>query len=120
MGCALTARFATKIRQLHAMVLEAPFASLKKAIAQKYQMFSPALHLLRYEMDTEKWVGQVETPTLVIYGDADQKILPSDCKKVFNASAAPVKEEIVIREGTHYLYQFGSGERIKTWLQKVI
>jgi len=117
MGCAFTARFAATRQQLQAVILEAPFANLRSVIMQKYEKFTPALHLLKYDMNTESWVGQVTVPTLVIHGGRDSKVPASNGEKVFAASAASVKEKIIIPDGTHYLYQFGSGKMVMNWLK---
>lgn len=117
MGCALSARFAATRRTPHALVLEAPFANLRSLITQTRRKLLPAARFLRYDMDTEKWVGRVNAPTLVVHGDSDRKVPVAGGRAVFDASAAAEKEMMVVQGGTHYLYQSGSIGPIMNWLR---
>jgi pimeloyl-ACP methyl ester carboxylesterase len=100
MGRSLGTGLAVRIAALHpvtALVLEAPYYSLKK-MAQLQYPWAP-LFLLRYPLDSAGWMPRVAAPTLVFHGDADELIPHSQGEAL--AALNPSARFVTFPGGTH-------------------
>jgi pimeloyl-ACP methyl ester carboxylesterase len=63
---------------------------------------------LRSRADLERTIAGVRVPTLVVCARADTDIHPAECRRVFEASAAPDKEWAELPGADHYLFPAGA------------
>jgi fermentation-respiration switch protein FrsA (DUF1100 family) len=82
-----------------ALILEAPFASIRE-MARVALPFLPLGPLLRTRYDAVEKIKSVRAPVLVLHGDQDEVVPFEQGKKVF-AAAPPPKEFYTIR-GAHH------------------
>jgi len=86
-------------RDVGAVVLEAPFSSIR-AIAEKRYWFVPVRWLLRDPFDSLARIGRVTVPLLIVHGDADTLIPLEHGERLFAAANEPKRLEI-IKGATH-------------------
>lgn len=73
------------------VALEAPYLSVGK-IARRSYPWLPVDMLLRDRFDSEKRVPSLDVPLMVLHGEADALIPPSDGRALFDKAGARVKE----------------------------
>ncbi|MGE3871448.1 MAG: alpha/beta hydrolase [Parvibaculaceae bacterium] len=99
-------------RPVRALALEAPFASAANVAASIY-WWLPVRLLMKDKFDSFAVIGKVETPLLVIHGDADGIIPLSEGRELFALANEP-KEMVVVPGGTH-----GSIFSSDTWTREM-
>jgi len=104
-------------KEFHALVLEAPYTSIER-IASKRYWFVPVRYLLKDKFDTINKAKQLQSPTLLLHGDADRVIPISYGKQLFEQLNNP-KEFAVFHGGGHSdLFDYGAGEKVDKFLSK--
>jgi fermentation-respiration switch protein FrsA (DUF1100 family) len=66
-----------------ALILEAPYVSMKKLAWEKMPLLLPGFYI-RYRFDNLKRINKIKAPLLVIHGEADSTIPYSHGKKLFD------------------------------------
>lgn len=100
------------------MILEAPLSSMGAA-AQGHYPFVPAKLLVKDRYDNESKIGAISTPLLILHGDRDRVIPQSHGKALYNAAKQP-KLAFWVSGGAHSnLYDFGAGQKVLGFLEKL-
>jgi len=98
LGAAVATELAVREECL-ALVLEAPFASIREMARVVFPLL-PIGPLLRTRYDVAEKIKVVKAPVLVLQGDRDEVIPVEQGKKVFAAASAP-KEFYTVRGAGH-------------------
>jgi fermentation-respiration switch protein FrsA (DUF1100 family) len=101
-GQSLGAAVATELagrEQCLALVLEAPFASIREMARVVFPLL-PIGPLLRTRYDVAEKIKAVKAPVLILQGDRDEVIPVEQGRKVFAAAASP-KEFYTVRGAGH-------------------
>ncbi len=107
LGGAIAAHLAAAHRP-RALVVESAFCSAPDLCAQKVPWL-PVRRLVRFDYATERYVGSVSCPVLVIHSPDDRLIPYGNGLRIFYAAPGP-KQFLAIRGG-HARGWFQSGER---------
>lgn len=91
-------------RPVAALVLEAPLSSMVETAAFHYPWL-PVPLLLKDRWESEKRIGGLKTPLLVIHGTADRIVPYAIGRKLFEA--APEPKRMITVEGADHLDVFG-------------
>ena len=101
--------------EFRGLILEAPYTSIE-ALAKKRYWFIPVGLLLRDKFDSINKVSQLNSPTLVLHGDADKVIKIDYGKQLYEAIPHP-KKFIAFPGGGHSnLFDFGAGIKIVSFI----
>lgn len=100
-----------------ALVLEAPFTSAADVGAQSYPIL-PVRWMLKDRFDSISRIADVNTPLLIIHGEADRTIPVSHGRKMFAAARDPKEGVFIPAAGHGDLRTFGSSEIVMTFLRK--
>ncbi len=101
--------------EFRGLILEAPYTSVE-ALAKKRYWFIPVSFLLRDKFDSINKVSQLNSPTLVIHGDADKVIKMDYGKQLYEGIPQP-KKFIAFPGGGHSnLFDFGAGIKIASFI----
>lgn len=93
---------ATRLAVTHpprAVVLRSPFTSLVD-VGQTHYPWLPLRWLLQDRYGVAERIGQVQAPTLVVAGEADQIVPVSQSRAVFQAATQP-KQWLEVTDATH-------------------
>ena len=74
-----------------AVILEAPFTSVRDVAAALYPGIDPLLDHLTQEWDSMEWASNLTMPLLVIHGQNDQMIPSTQGRALFNAAGSADK-----------------------------
>lgn len=85
--------------EIHSLILEAPFMSLKKLAAEIVPYLLPSLYL-NYSFDNLKKINNVHAPVLIIHGDNDSAIPVHHGKKLYD-EFKNTKYLVIIKNGEH-------------------
>ncbi|HEY2988388.1 MAG TPA: alpha/beta hydrolase [Candidatus Binatia bacterium] len=110
-GQSLGAAVATEVaarEECVALILEAPFASIRE-MARAIYPWLPIGPLLRTRYDVAKKIKAVKAPVLVLQGDQDEVIPVEQGKKVFAAAHEP-KKFYIVRGAGHNDTFFAGGD----------
>jgi uncharacterized protein len=89
-----------------ALILEAPYTSMKKLAWEKMPLLLPGLYI-KYRFDNLDRINKVKAPLLVIHGDSDSTIPYHHGKKLFDAFNRQ-KQMLSVKGGNHNdLDEFG-------------
>jgi uncharacterized protein len=98
------------------LVLVSGFASLPYVVSDIYP-FLPANWLVRDRYDNEAKLGRVNSPILILHGDADTLVRPANADLL--AKAAPASKRIMVADKGHELAYLPEGQQpILEWLAK--
>ncbi len=86
-------------KNINALILEAPFTSLKKLVTAKYPYLLPSLYL-KYEFNNLEKINRVNSPLLVLHGRNDNVIPFKYGKELFEEFKGK-KEFLPIENGQH-------------------
>ena len=108
LGSGLAVQLAV-LRPIGGLILETPFNRLCEMAEIRFPVF-PACLLLPYERwESADLIGQIDTPVLILHGDADRTIPLSQGQALFDAASEP-KHLIVYPGGRHNdLRLYGAG-----------
>ncbi|MEO6401662.1 MAG: alpha/beta fold hydrolase [Vicinamibacteria bacterium] len=98
LGCAISMQLALD-RRVSGLVLEAPFASIRKMAAAVYP-FLPVGPFVRTRYDNLEKAPKLKVPLLVIHGTRDEVIPFKQGREVFEA--APPPKTFISMEGAHH------------------
>ncbi|WP_417483231.1 alpha/beta hydrolase [Maricaulis sp.] len=87
-------------RETGALILEAPYFSLLDLMQQKLPLLPVGL-LLRNRFRSDVWIGQVEAPVLIVHGDGDRLIPPTQSERLFELAAGAARTRIVMPGSDH-------------------
>jgi alpha-beta hydrolase superfamily lysophospholipase len=116
-GSAIVLQSAVVDGRADALVLQSPFANLENYLARyayaKWGRLKPLWYPV-FHRKTEQLLGHpveamdlpllasvVKTPTLVVTGSEDELVFPTESLAVFDSSAAPKKDLLLIRKAGH-------------------
>ena len=114
-GCAVALGL-TQNRMPDALVLEAPFASLKQLVQETKLPFAGII--LKSPFESDSYIRYVTCPLLILHGTKDKTIPIHHGKKLFTLATSQDKTFLEIPEGTHFLYKKGSPELIEKWISQ--
>ena len=98
------------------LVLEAPFTSAVDVAAGAFPLF-PVRWLMRDRFQSDRLIGALKAPLLVIHGDKDTVISASLGRRLFDLAPEP-KRFVSIAGGTHVdLHERGSGAVAQAFLR---
>jgi hypothetical protein len=104
-------------RRAHALILEAPYASIAGE-AKAHYGFLPVDWLLADRFDSAAHIARVGAPLLVMHGARDVVIPAASSRALFEAGGEP-KEYAEFSQGGHNdLYEFGALDRVMGFLGK--
>lgn len=110
--------FDTGVFRLSGLVLEAPFTSMGDAAASHYPWL-PARLLVWDRFDSIDKIGETASPLLVIHGRRDRTVPFQQGVTLYDSGNGP-KEALWLDEAAHAnVYDFGAGEAIVSWLDRV-
>jgi fermentation-respiration switch protein FrsA (DUF1100 family) len=112
-GCSAAVYLAEK-NDLHAIVLESPFYSLEKLIAEIYPMI-PIRLLLKFPLNSAERIVGVKTPLIIIHSTEDEAIPYQHGSDLFQ-KATMVEKEFVTITGSH---NRGIAENIEQYISKL-
>jgi uncharacterized protein len=81
------------------LILEAPYFSLLDLLQSKLPLL-PVDLVLRSRFRSDRWIGRVEAPVLIVHGDADRLIPPAQSERLFQLSG-PRSTRIVMPGSDH-------------------
>ena len=100
------------------LVLEAPFTSAVDVAAGAFPLF-PVRWLMRDRFHSDRLIGALKVPLLVIHGDKDTVISASLGRRLFDLAPEP-KRFVSIAGGTHVdLHERGSGAVAQAFLREI-
>lgn len=88
LGAAVAVETALR-REVYAVVLEAPFTSIRAMSERDYPWVPGIGRALRTKYDSLSKIGDVETPVMVIHGDGDETIPFEMGREMYDAAAEP-------------------------------
>ncbi len=109
LGAAVAVKLATE-REIFALVLESPFDSLE-AVAQSRFPWLPVRLLLRHPFRSDKMIGQIEAPILIMHGSRDRVIPIAHGKRLTEFAPPDIQFVSVEGAGHNNLLRFGTLER---------
>lgn len=97
------------------LILDAPYTSLVDLARQHYPILPARLFMTdRYE--TDRYIGRVRCPLLVVHGEADD-VIPVEMGRAIHAAAGGPKQIVVLSGAGHSDHHlFGSYEAIHAWI----
>jgi alpha-beta hydrolase superfamily lysophospholipase len=99
-----------------ALVLECPFASLRQAVKNRFELMDiPSWGLVdllvfwggqqsgfsAFDHQPVEYAKEIETPTLILYGARDPKVKSWEVEEIYENLAAKQKELVIIPEAGH-------------------
>lgn len=103
---AMAQRLAEMGTPVGAVVLEAPFTSIADVAAYHYP-FVPARHLVRDRFDSRSRIPDIDSPLLIVHGEADRTVPIRFGKALAAAAVAPKTVHWVAGAGHNNLQEFG-------------
>ena len=115
-GQSLGAGVATELtlrRDVAALILEAPFLSIRE-MAKVHYGWLPLGSLITTQYDNISKIGRVNKPVLIFHGDADETVPYAHGQRLFAAANEP-KQLYTIKNGGHNdVYEVGNKAYFKT------
>jgi pimeloyl-ACP methyl ester carboxylesterase len=81
-----------------AMVLEAPFTSIKAEGIVHYPRLAPLIAKLPDWWDSQRWIAHIDAPLLILHGARDS-VVPVEMARTLYAQASTTDKQIHIEEG---------------------
>jgi hypothetical protein len=98
LGTGVAVRLAAE-HPARALVLESPFTSTV-AVAERMLPWAPVRALMWDRFESDRWIGKVRAPVLIVHGDADQTIPFAQGQRLFTLANQP-KTFVRIPGGGH-------------------
>jgi len=115
-GTGIATQMATEF-DIAGLILEAPFASVT-ALAQATYPFVPVRYLLRHRFENINKIDSINAPLLIIHGENDGIIHPSNAKQLFNQAKDPKTLKIIKNAGHNDLLMYDSMQYSLDFIQK--
>ena len=90
-----------------ALVLNAPFTSIRDMAQVHYPLLRPLLPLVRTRYDSAARIGEVRVPVLVIHGADDRVVPPEQGRRLYDAANEPKRLVIIPGAGHNDLAEVG-------------
>jgi fermentation-respiration switch protein FrsA (DUF1100 family) len=117
LGSALAVALAAE-RPVGAVILDAPFTSVVTIAAQRYWML-PVRALLTDRYESNRIIGAVRAPLLILHGERDSVVPSALGRKLFELANEP-KRLLVYPDGHHSdLDDHGAVSDVSRWLEDV-
>lgn len=117
LGSGVAVELATT-RSVGALVLEAPYTSIVDVAAGAYPIF-PVRWLVRDRFHSDRRIGALEAPLLVIHGEKDRVVAVSYGRRLYALAPEP-KRFVAIANGTHVdLDERGAVRLVQAFLEEV-
>lgn len=113
-GSGPAAYLATK-HSFGALILEEPYFSMTSLVAEKMP-FIPAGLILKSTFRSDKWIGDVQMPLLIVHGEADTLIPPAHSARLFEIANDPKLRETLPGAPHSGLVEAGLYDRIWPFL----
>ena len=117
-GVPIAMDMAFDARQVMAVVLEAPFSSAVDVGRAHYRIFPVGL-LLKDRFESTPRISAIRAPLLIIHGENDTTVPMKLGQKLFAAALEPKQSAWIVGGGHNNLYEFGAGEIVMDFLNKV-
>lgn len=102
-------------KAISGLILDAPYTSMAKLAASKYRWLPVEPMLLdRYESD--KHIGKVRAPLLIIHGEKDETIPVAMGRGLFDLASEPKRMVTFPNAGHADHFMYGSYDAINTWI----
>lgn len=98
-----------------AVVLEAPFTSIREIAARRY-WFVPVRWLLRDPFDSLARIGDLAAPLLVVHGSDDRLIPVGDGRRLYDAASEPKRMAVIEGGGHTDLVELGAMDAVDSFL----
>jgi fermentation-respiration switch protein FrsA (DUF1100 family) len=100
-------------RAVGAVVLEAPFASLRALARAHYPLVPP--FLVRSRFDNAAKIGRVAAPKLFLQAERDEVVPPAQTRRLYDLAPAP-KTYVVVPGATHNtIWRQGDPTALEAW-----
>lgn len=103
-GCAVAIELATKYN-VGALVLQAPFTSLRAVGAYHYPLIMPVSFFIKDKYDSLHKADKIHAPVLIIHGNKDKIIPPIFSERLFDALPEPKQAIYVPNRGHNNLLE---------------
>lgn len=90
-----------------ALILNAPFTSIRDMARVHYPLLGPLLPLVRTRYDSAARIGEVGVPVLVVHGANDRMVPPDQGRRLYDAANEPKRLLIVPGAGHNDLVDIG-------------
>ncbi len=115
-GTGVAVQMATEFKP-RLLILQSAYSSFAEVAKTRF-WFLPVDLMLFDRFDSDKKIGQVSAPVLIIHGEVDNIIPIGLAKTLYEATNEP-KTFIALPEASHNdVYEHGAGDKITEWLQQ--
>jgi len=119
LGTGVAVQMALEFPQAKALVLESPYTSITEIAAEQYWYF-PVRDLVRDKFESDKRIGQVKMPVLIMHGTKDSLIPLTIGQKLYALVTSRKKQFAAIQGGEHNnLYDFKADEVVDAFLRSL-
>jgi pimeloyl-ACP methyl ester carboxylesterase len=115
LGSGVAARMALEPGDWRALVLDAPYTSVRERAAEMYP-YLPVRPLVRHAFDTLSIIEEVEAPLLILHGTADF-VIPVEHGRTLLAAATEPKAAVWFEGGSHLLPAEPVAEAVDAFLR---
>ncbi len=112
LGCAVAIETALR-RPARALILEAPFLSVRKMARAVLPIVPP--FLVRTRFDNEAKIGRIAIPKLVAGSDRDDVVPFSQTRRLFELAAEPKTLHVVTGAAHNNIYIVGGEKYLEAW-----
>jgi fermentation-respiration switch protein FrsA (DUF1100 family) len=114
LGSGVAVRLAAE-RPARALILEAPYTSTV-AVAREQISWAPLGLLMHERFESDRWIGQVKSPILIVHGDHDQIIAYHFGEELYALAPQPKRFVRMMGSQHHTLVRDGVLDRIWEFL----
>jgi len=116
LGSGVAVRLATE-RPAAGIILDAPYTSIVEIAAQAYP-FLPVRYVLRDRYESEKYIGQVRMPLLILHGERDPVIPVAMGRQLMRLANEPKRLATFPRAGHSDIYIDGNPalDAVRKWI----
>lgn len=118
LGTGVAVQMATEYQDVHAVVLETPYTTLRD-VAQKHMFYLPVKLLMKDRFDNLAKIKNVVAPLLIVHGTADMIVPYQQARRLYEAAGQPKKLETLSLSGHNNTYVFGAGQKIAAFLAQL-
>ncbi len=119
LGAAVAIRLAAEIASPKGMAIVAPFASLRDMARLTYPLLTLGGWLAGNKFDSTAHVARIGCPLLILHGDEDTLVPPSQGRKLFDFAAEPKQfAEIPGANHTNIGYATEFWDALRAWVEQ--